>query len=333
MKFSIVVPVYNVEQYLEQCLESLQAQNDGDYEVICVNDGSTDSSRDILAEWEARMPQMRVIDRENGGLSAARNTGLKATKGDYVLFVDSDDWVEHNFLECLNSSLITHHSSLTPLDMICFACQRTDNEATDSLHREQTSGWDYYNRHALEARVVPFVCVWQRCYRREFLMDNNLCFREGILHEDNEFTPRVCLKAKSIKVIPDVLYNYRVRPNSIMTTIQAEREEYSHASPRRRGAGVATTRGIRSKESLILIGNELSELFSHESGIDKTIIYRALTQYYQMAFIDNTQEEDRLLHAQIDWKAYRRVSRTKLRHRINYAALRLSPSLFRLTDI
>ncbi|MBR5093024.1 MAG: hypothetical protein IKX32_06095, partial [Bacteroidales bacterium] len=206
--------------------------------------------------------------------------------------------------------LITHHSSLTPLDMICFACQRTDNEATDSLHREQTSGWDYYNRHALEARVVPFVCVWQRCYRREFLMDNNLCFREGILHEDNEFTPRVCLKAKSIKVIPDVLYNYRVRPNSIMTS-----------------------RGIKSKESLITIGNELSEFFSCERGIDKTIIYRALTQCYQMAFIDNTQEEDRLLHAQIDWKAYRRVSRTKLRHRINYAALRLSPSLFRLTDI
>ena len=310
MKFSIVVPVYNVEHYLEQCLESLQAQNYGDYEVICVNDGSTDSSRDILTEWESRLPQMRVIDRENGGLSAARNTGLQDAKGEYVVFVDSDDWVEPNFLECLNSSLITHHSSLTPLDMICFACQRTDNEATDSLHREQTSGWDYYNRHALEARVVPFVCVWQRCYRREFLMDNNLWFREGILHEDNEFTPRVCLKAKSIKVIPDVLYNYRVRPNSIMTT-----------------------RGIRSKESLILIGNELSELFSHESGIDKTIIYRALTQYYQMAFIDNTQEEDRLLHAQIDWKAYRRVSRTKLRHRINYAALRLSPSLFRLTDI
>ena len=310
MKFSIVVPVYNVEQYLDQCLESLQAQNYGDYEVICVNDGSNDSSREILTAWEPRMPKMRVIDRKNGGLSAARNTGLQAANGEYVVFVDSDDWVEPNFLECLNSSLITHHSSLTPLDMICFACQRTDNEATDSLHREQTSGWDYYNRHALEARVVPFVCVWQRCYRREFLMDNNLCFREGILHEDNEFTPRVCLKAKSIKVIPDVLYNYRVRPNSIMTS-----------------------RGIKSKESLITIGNELSEFFSCERGIDKTIIYRALTQCYQMAFIDNTQEEDRLLHAQIDWKAYRRVSRTKLRHRINYAALRLSPSLFRLTDI
>ena len=295
MKFSIVVPVYNVEQYLEQCLESLLVQDYGDYEVICVNDGSTDHSREILAEWEARLPQMKVIDRENGGLSAARNTGLKATKGDYVLFVDSDDWVEPNFLECLNSSLITHHSSLTPLDMICFSCQRTDNEATDSLHREQNSGWDYYNRHALEARVVPFVCVWQRCYRREFLMDNNLWFREGILHEDNEFTPRACLKAKSIKIIPDVLYNYRVRPNSIMTS-----------------------RGIRSKESLILIGNELSELFANEADIERTTVYRALTQYYQMAFIETTRDEKRHLRHLVDWKCYRRVSRTKLRHRTNY---------------
>lgn len=321
-KFSIVVPVYNVEQYLDQCLESLQAQEYKDYEVICVNDGSTDRSRDILAEWEARMPKMRVIDRENGGLSAARNTGLKAATGDYVVFVDSDDWVEPTMLSTLAESIGNE-------DMICFACQRTDNEATDSLPNEQTSGWDYYNRHALEARAVPFVCVWQRCYRREFLMNNNLWFREGILHEDNEFTPRACLKAKSIKVIPDVLYNYRIRPNSIMTTIQAERKECSHASPRRRGAGVATTRGIKSKKSLITIGNELSELFSHEGGIDKTIIYRALTQCYQMAFIDNSKDEDRQLQQLIDWKAYHRVSRTKFRHKVNHILIRFSPSFFR----
>lgn len=303
IKFSVIVPVYNVEQYLGQCLKSLIAQDYTDFEVICVNDGSTDHSRGILTEWESMMPQMRVIDRENGGLSAARNTGLKSATGDYVVFVDSDDWVSPNMLSTLATTIDGE-------DMICFACRRTDNDATDSLPKEQNSGWDYYNRHALEARVVPFVCVWQRCYRREFLIGNNLWFREGILHEDNEFTPRVCLKANKVKVIPDVLYYYRVRPNSIMTS-----------------------RGIRSKESLITIGNELSELFSHESDIDKTTVYRALTQCYQMAFIDNTREEDRLLHAQIDWKAYRRVSRTKLRHRINYSALRLFPSLFRLTDI
>lgn len=302
MKFSVVVPIYNVEQYLGQCLESLKAQMFDDFEVICVNDGSTDRSREILSEWEDKLPQMRVIDRENGGLSAARNTGLEATTGEYMVFVDSDDWVEPTMLDTLAKAIGNE-------DMLCFACQRTDNNGSDHLSAETTNGWNYYNRHALEARVVPFVCVWQRCYRREFLLDNSLSFREGILHEDNEFTPRVCLKAQSVKVISNVLYNYRVRPNSIMTT-----------------------RGIQSKESLIQIGNELSELFSHESGIDKTIIYRALTQYYQMAFIDNTRDENHRLRQLIDWKAYRRVSRTKTRHHINYTLLKISPLLFRFIN-
>lgn len=302
MKFSVVVPVYNVEAYLDDCLTSLQAQDFVDFEVICVNDGSTDHSRDILSAWESKLPQMKVIDRENGGLSAARNTGLAAATGGYVVFVDSDDWVEPSMLGRLNDEI-------DGADMVCFACRRTDNAAFDTLVAEQFDGWSYYNRHALDARVVPFVCVWQRCYRREFLLENNLSFREGILHEDNEFTPRVCLKAKLVRVIPDVLYDYRVRPGSIMTT-----------------------RGLRSKESIILISNELSEMFDREIGIDKTIVYRSLTQCYQMAFIGSNKEEDRYLSTRVNWKDYYRVSRTKLRHRINYLALRLSPVLFRLID-
>lgn len=302
MKFSIVVPVYNVEAYLDNCLASLQAQDFADFEVICVNDGSTDRSREILSAWASKMPQIRLIDRENGGLSAARNTGLAAATGDYVVFVDSDDWVESSMLSRLAEETRDE-------DMLCFACRKSDSGATDTLLPEQSDGWSYYSRHALEHREVPFVCVWQRCYRREFLMDNNLRFREGVLHEDNEFTPRACMKAESIKVIPDVIYNYRVRPGSIMTT-----------------------RGMRSKESLITIGNELSELFAKELNIDKTIAYQALTQCYQMAFIDNTREEDHQLKLLIDWHCYRRVSRTKPRHRINYSLLRISPILFRFIN-
>lgn len=300
MKFSVVVPVYNVEAYLDDSLRSLQTQDYSDYEVICVNDGSTDGSRKILTAWEKRMPLMRVIDRANGGLSAARNTGLAAATGDYVVFVDSDDWVEPTMLNRLAEEANGE-------DMICFACRRTDNNAHDTLHPEQSGGWEYYNRHALEHREVAFVCVWQRCYRREFLIENGLRFREGILHEDNEFTPRTCLKAKKTKVIPDVLYNYRVRPGSIMTT-----------------------RGLRSKESLIIIGNELTDKFAREKGIDTTTVYRALTQCYQVAFVDNTREEDRHLHPLVDWRCYKRASHTKLRHRINYTLLHLSPALFRI---
>jgi len=302
MKFSVIVPIYNVEAYLDDCLESLQKQNYTDFEVICVNDGSNDRSRKILSEWDDKFPQMRIIDRENGGLSAARNTGLKAAKGDYIVFIDSDDWVEPTMLSRLSTEC-------EGSDMVCFACRRTDTNTNDIFLTEQFAGWDYYNRHALEAHIIPFVCVWQRCYRSAFLTENNLRFREGILHEDNEFTPRVCLKAKRVKVIPDVLYNYRVRSGSIMTT-----------------------RGMRSKESLITIGNELSDFFAKENNIDKTTVYRALTQCYQMAFISNTHEENQHLKTLIDWHCYHRVSRTKLRHRIQYAALTVSPLLFRIIN-
>ncbi len=302
MKFSVVVPVYNVEAYLTDCLKSLLTQDFADFEVICVNDGSTDHSREILSEWESKLPQMKVIDRANGGLSAARNTGLAAATGDYVVFVDSDDWVESSMLSRLAEETRDE-------DMLCYACRKSDSGTTDTLLPERTDGWSYYNRHALEHREVAFVCVWQRCYRRQFLIDNSLYFREGILHEDNEFTPRACLYAKSINVIPDVLYNYRVRPGSIMTT-----------------------RGLRSKESLITIGNKLSELFSNENGIDKTIVYQALTQCYQMAFVNNTHEEDQYLLPLVNWQCYRRVSRTKTRHHLQYLALRISPTLFRFIN-
>lgn len=302
MIFSFIIPVYNVEQYLSQCLENLTQQDYVDYEIICVNDGSTDGSRKILTEWESHFPQMRIIDRENGGLSAARNTGLKAAKGDYIVFVDSDDWVEPTMLSRLAAEC-------ERADMVCFACRRTDTNTNDIFLTEQSAGWDYYNRHALEARIIPFVCVWQRCYRREFLTENNLFFREGILHEDNEFTPRAFLKANQVKVIPDLLYNYRIRPNSIMST-----------------------RGLQSKKSLITIGNELSEFFSRENNIDRTIVYQALTQCYQAAFINNTREEDRLLRQWVDWKCYKRVSRTKPRHRLQYMTLKLSAPLFRFLN-
>ena len=302
MTFSVIMPIYNVEKYLDDCLRSLQRQTFGDYEVVCINDGSTDGSREMLSEWEHTFPQMRVIDRENGGLSAARNTGLDAAEGEYVVFVDSDDWVEPNMLARLAEEA-------NGTDMLCFACRRTDNHASDALPVEESDGWSYFNRHALDHRTIPFVCVWQRGYRRQFLLENSLHFRESILHEDNEFTPRACLAAKNVKVISDVLYNYRVRPGSIMTS-----------------------RGLKSKESLITIGNELSTFFSLQQGIDKSIVYQSLTQCYQMAFINNSLKEDHFLRPLVDWKAYRRVSRTKLRHRIQYAALTVSPLLFRIIN-
>lgn len=291
MRFSIIIPVYNVEPYLRQCLDSVLGQTFGDWEAVCVNDGSTDGSAGVLKEYAVRDSRIKVITQVNGGLSAARNTGLRESKGEYVLFLDSDDWLESNTLSCISTNL-------NGKDMLYFGGWQGD-QMEIPVAESQLNGWDYYNRHALEHHVFPFVCVVLRCYRRQFLLDNSLTFKEGILHEDNHFTPRACLAAKSVRVTPAALYHYRVRPGSIMTT-----------------------RSLRSRQDMIRIANELSELFYKEEGIDKTIIYHALTHHYQVAFAEITHKECQQLLSLIDWKSYHRVSCTKLRHCFNYLSLK-----------
>lgn len=307
-RFSIIIPVYNVEPYLRECLDSVLQQSHDDWEAICVDDGSTDGSAAILAEYAALDGRFRVVTQPNGGLSAARNTGLDNATGDYILFLDSDDWFETNALECIHSQLRPPTSDLRPLDLLCFGGWRGAEEERPTPATYPT-GWDYYNHCALAHHPFPFVCVVLRCYRRQMLEENDLCFREGILHEDNHFTPRVCLKAKEVKVISAPLYHYRQRPGSIMAT-----------------------RSFRSRQDMIRIANDLAAHFSQHNDLDRSIIYRALTHHYQVAFLGATRDESKALYPLVDWHLYRTVSRTRPRHRLNYTLLRFSPTLYRCVN-
>ena len=304
--FSIVIPVYNVEPYLKECLDSVLAQTCSNFEAVCVNDGSTDGSLAILEDYAASDSRIRIITQPNGGLSAARNTGMDSATGDYLLFLDSDDWIEPNALEIINNALPTTHYPLPTFDLLCFGGWCGDDEESPSPATYPT-GWEYYNHCSLERHPFPFVCVVLRCYRRAFLNAQRLRFREGILHEDNHFTPRVCLTASHVRVIPDALYHYRVRPGSIMTT-----------------------RSLRSRQDILRIANELAAIFTQRDDIDRSVVYRAITHHYQAAFLGATRDESKTLHTLVDWRLYRIVSRTKLRHRINYTLLRLFPTLYRL---
>ena len=303
MFFSIIIPVYKVESYLRDCLDSVLGQTFAEWEAICVDDGSTDGSSDILADYASRDSRIHVITQANGGLSAARNTGLGHARGDYILFLDSDDWLEPDTLNCIHSSLTTHPSSL-PTDLLCFGGWREEQEERLAPSTYPT-GWDYYNHQALAHHDFPFVCVVLRCYRRLFLEHNNLRFREGILHEDNHFTPRACLAAGKVAVIANPLYHYRIREGSIMTT-----------------------RSLRSRQDMIRVANDLAALFAQRNDIDRSVIYRALTHHYQAAFLGATRDESRALRPLVDWRLYRTVSRTRLRHRLNYLLLHLTPALF-----
>lgn len=308
-RFSILIPVYNVEAYLDDCLQHVLGQSFIDCEVIAVDDGSADRSGQILDEYQETFARRgipyTIIHQQNQGLGAARNTALDHATGEYVLFLDSDDVLDSTTLSQLNNNL---HGE----DLLCFNGKRLMEEthtveAPQPLQAEgPVSGWEYYCRHALASRQFPFVCVVQRCYRRQYLLDASLRFHPGIYHEDNLFTPLACYHARKVSVIPDALYLYRVRPGSIM----------AH-------------RSLQHRKDLLAIANELAGYFIPITDVDKTVLYRSLTHHYQVTFADSTPKEDRQLLPLVDWNAYRCVSRTKLRHRLLYCALRISPTLFR----
>lgn len=300
-KLSVVIPVYNVEPYLRECLDSVLSQSYADWEAVCVNDGSTDGSATILEEYAAKDQRIQVITRSNGGLSAARNTGMNAAQGEYILFLDSDDWLESNALEVVVCSLNGE-------DMLCFSGRRfveetkTFNFADELLEKAYESGMEYYNENALQSRDFAFECVVLRAYKRNFLTDNGLWFKEGIYHEDDLFTPVACCFAKRVKQIQACLYNYRVRANSITTNV--------------------TNKAKRLRDYLE-IANALAAFFILRQGFDKTVVYRVITHHFQMAFANASKEEAKALGSLCDWKAYSRVSRTKIRHRLRYMKNRL----------
>lgn len=300
MRFSIIIPVYNVERYLRDCLDSVLRQSFADWEAVCVNDGSSDGSAIILEEYARKDDRIKVISQPNGGLSAARNAGMKTAAGDYLFFLDSDDWIEDNALEILSRNLDGE-------DMLCFSGRRYFEEdksyhQTDQLtNRIYASGMDYYNENALQSRDFAFVCVVLRAYRKEFLLRNNLFFKEGIFHEDNLFTPLACYSAMRVKQISDGLYDYRVRSSSITTTINKKR-----------------------LYDLLETANALADFFVCKEGFDKTVAYRAITHHYQVVLANASKEDRSELKQLCDWNLYRSVSRTKWRHRVNYIRNRIA---------
>ena len=294
MLFSVIIPVYNVEPYLRDCLDSVLNQTCADWEAVCVNDGSTDGSAAILEEYASKDHRFRIVTQANGGLSAARNSGMELSLGDCLLFLDSDDWLEPNALE-------TIAKAWNDEDMLCFSGRRffeTTNQynTPDGLpEKVYPSGMDYYNENALLSRDFAFVCVVLRAYKRSFLKEKDLRFKEGIYHEDNLFTPMACYHAQKVRIINECLYDYRIRANSITDGNMARR-----------------------MRDMLLIANELAGFFVPKSGFDKTIVYRSITHHYQRVFSEVYPKEKGELKRQCNWRLYHKVSRTKLRHRFNY---------------
>ena len=225
MKLSIIVPIYKVEQCLSKCVNSLLNQDlpPEQYEIILVDDGSPDRCGEICEEYASRRANIKVVHRENGGLSAARNSGIIVAQGEYIQFVDSDDYLEPNVLKTLVNKMETAN-----LEVLRFN-YRNVNEQREVFEPNKVSKpfVDYRDEICdgltfLTERLGFGCYAWQFMLRRELL--DGCMFKEGIYFEDTEWTPRLLLKAKSVTSTGLMAYNYLLRQGSITQSVEEKKK-------------------------------------------------------------------------------------------------------------
>ena len=216
MLFSLVLPVYKVESYIEKCILSCLEQKDIDpseYEIILVDDGTPDRSLEIALDIIAKFPkhQVKIIHRENGGLSAARNTGMKSAEGEFIWFIDSDDWIRDDALSLLKEKL----DKIGDVEILSFLHQivYSNGELSSMTFKEDYSGEGIYY-----LKKNDFLSAWSRIYKKEFLFKKQLYFCEGYLWEDAQLNIRALAICKRHYFYNAYLYFYFRRENSITTS-------------------------------------------------------------------------------------------------------------------
>lgn len=248
-KFSIIVPVYNTEKYLKRCLDSIRNQTFKNYEVIIVNDGSTDNSSDIISKYP-----FKIINQKNQGLSMARNNGVKESSGEYLIFLDSDDYIEKDLLREINNSL-----SNNP-DLVRYQIKEVFDDKSDVNYEEES----FENKDGVEAfkLITKYHFVenaWAYAIKREFYLKEKFSFKKGTYHEDFGLMPLVIIKSKIVNSINYVGYCYYQRDGSIMNS-----SDYSKTK------------------------NKVKDFYNHYLYLTKEINKTKLDKIYFMSFISNS---------------------------------------------
>ncbi len=220
-KISIIVPVYNVEHELSRCVDSILNQSYTNIEVILVDDGSTDRCPSICDAFVMKDRRVRVIHKPNGGLSSARNAGLREASGEWILYVDSDDYILNDSCERLIAVGAKYDCDIVSADAI-----REFNGGREYMvHGSLADGKCYPSRDFIIKTVKPcewYAPAWLNLYKRSFLIENNLFFVGGLLHEDMEMQPRVFLAAKTVAYCAYPFYRYVDRASSIMNASKVD---------------------------------------------------------------------------------------------------------------
>lgn len=222
VKISVVIPVYNVESYLERCLSSVINQTLEDIEIICINDGSTDNSLDILNHYAEKDSRIKIFSFENAGLGPSRNRGIDRANGEYIAFLDSDDWLDLTFCEEIYKT-----ASKNKADLVLFnAIEEYGDHKRERIYfpkkllKDDESVFDY--RRCPLLLLNSFFTAWSKLYNLEFLKENNIIFPDS-LFEDMEFHVESYLKAKRVCYNSKIFYHYRKdNPKSIMNSLKGD---------------------------------------------------------------------------------------------------------------
>ena len=226
---SVVVPVYNEEKYLRECLDSVLSQTYQSFEVLCVDDGSTDSSPEILSEYAAKDKRVTVMRQENSGLSASRNNALKVAKGEYICFVDSDDYIEPDYFEKLVCRMEEDSLDVCLFMIRPFISPEETDPAMEEEYRRLSTFYKRYHSydgtvtgpeimHRMMKNGEYLMAVWNYFSRLSYIRDSGNLFYEGILHEDNLFTFVHLMGAERVGYYPEYFYNRRIAGGSIVTS-------------------------------------------------------------------------------------------------------------------
>ncbi len=216
LRFSIIIPVYNVEKELDRCINSVLGQDYDDYEIIVVDDGSTDKSGEIADKYKDISTNITVIHKKNGGLSSARNAGIEVASGDYFVFLDSDDYLGKDFLTSLSKSIDKYRADIIAINLILEKGIRSGEKGCKNIKTDRTYKSDEFLKLTMKSTTYQAeACA--SVFRREFWKNREFKFKNNIFHEDLEISLRAYLSADSVSYCPEAKYHAVARAGSIMT--------------------------------------------------------------------------------------------------------------------
>lgn len=275
VKVSIIVPIFNVEKYLTKCLNSLVNQTLTDIEIICVNDGSTDNSEKILQAFAKKDSRIKVITRQNNGVSAARNIAIETATGEYLGFVDSDDWVDLDYFEKLYNT-----AKENDCDIACAGFKRC-GKFKSSIRKfyNDVKVYTDINDKVIIDKLPEHNYVWNKIYKRDKW---NIKFPEGKIFEDMATTIKILFYSDKMVTAPNTYYNYRKTPNSIVT-LKNTKSKKDYKSARNELFEFAKEHGIILLEKKSFIKKEIFSIWGFT--VLKIYYYEDVIKYKILGFI------------------------------------------------